>query len=496
MLWAVSDSLGRLSLCFSPCALLDSSLSLVSDFNMLDNRFAKTMTFTVLCILFLHMVPSVDGVNPNVQKDYDELPAMGNIKWDGIPSPYFMEQFYDPLMNALGSVSENGATLFMTALGIDPGGTAPGANPIYAMAPQNVRQQSAMRNRKLFACVMNYILATASIYVFMQRNFRNDGMSAVRYIRQFGYIPFAESILKRMRIEWDELTLTGLIKRMQKPLSSRSIFDLVENIHERARRLNETNINKKIKFLDALPSIMTHIRSKEKLNRVHAGYAFPNLYPPNFPAHLAGQPHPSAGEPDIDRLARMYSAEWTALIVEGHIKPEKTGILNAIGEYDGLFDQSQVGPSTSLTLAPDGAIISPIMFSKVTPTTECLLCGGFGHGVHTTMEDGTTVDCATHKLGIKPEKRSKFDIRKTQDKFKSHYKNKYRQKYTQRSPNMSTGMRHTQAKKPVLQVDSDIGSESSMSQVDSRMASSDDSEDSMDEISAVAASTSRLNTRA
>ena len=116
------------------------------------------MTVNVLCILCLDMVPSVVGVNPNVQKDYDELPAMGNIKWDGVPTPYFIEHFYDPLMNALGAVSENGATLLLTAMGIDPGGRAIGANPIYAVAPVNIRTQSANRNRRLFACIMNYIL--------------------------------------------------------------------------------------------------------------------------------------------------------------------------------------------------------------------------------------------------------------------------------------------------------------------------------------------------
>ena len=52
----------------------------------------------------------------------------------GVPTPYFVEHFYDPLMNALGAVSENGATLLLTAMGIDPGGRAIGANPIYAVA--------------------------------------------------------------------------------------------------------------------------------------------------------------------------------------------------------------------------------------------------------------------------------------------------------------------------------------------------------------------------
>ena len=70
--------------------------------------------------LFLNMVPPVDGVNPNVQKDYDDLPAMGRNIWDGIPSPMFVITFFEPLLNAIGSVSENGATLLTTRAGAAP----------------------------------------------------------------------------------------------------------------------------------------------------------------------------------------------------------------------------------------------------------------------------------------------------------------------------------------------------------------------------------------
>ena len=163
--------------------------------------------------LFLNMVPPVDGVNPNVQKDYDDLPAMGRNIWDGIPSPMFVITFFEPLLNAIGSVSENGATLLTTYYGTDPGGSQVGANPHYAVASATIRLQNANRIRRLFACVMNYILASSFVYRFIMGNFRNDGIAAMQYIRNFGQMPFPPAQLKRMQNTWDVLHWPARKKR-------------------------------------------------------------------------------------------------------------------------------------------------------------------------------------------------------------------------------------------------------------------------------------------
>ena len=115
------------------------------------------MRFPLLYAISFYMVPSVAGANNLVQKDYDILPAMGKNIWDGIPSPMFTIEFFDPLLNAIGAVSENGATLLLTYQGLDPGGRAVGANPHYAIAGPVIRQQNANRIRRLFACLLNYI---------------------------------------------------------------------------------------------------------------------------------------------------------------------------------------------------------------------------------------------------------------------------------------------------------------------------------------------------
>ena len=82
---------------------------------LVNNKLLAVMHFHFLmkCILLFNMVPPVASA-PNYY-DYDRLPAMhdnqdNKVIWDGIPSPYFIENFYQPLQNSLGGVSENGHT--------------------------------------------------------------------------------------------------------------------------------------------------------------------------------------------------------------------------------------------------------------------------------------------------------------------------------------------------------------------------------------------------
>ena len=88
----------------------------------------------MLVLLFNMVPPTASTNNPNVQKDYAELPGMGKAFWDGLPHTNFIEVFFDVLSNSLGSVSENGNTLLQTVLTNDAGGVGPLANPHYNVA--------------------------------------------------------------------------------------------------------------------------------------------------------------------------------------------------------------------------------------------------------------------------------------------------------------------------------------------------------------------------
>ena len=92
---------------------------------MITNIGRQLMT-TPLVFLFVMASPmrvsaTQSPTNPNINPDYNKLPALdnGKIKWDGIPSFEFMETFFNPLRMALGAISENGSTLLKTAMGID-----------------------------------------------------------------------------------------------------------------------------------------------------------------------------------------------------------------------------------------------------------------------------------------------------------------------------------------------------------------------------------------
>ena len=82
--------------------------------NTITNIGCQLMT-TPLVFLFVMASPmrvsaTQSPTNPNINPDYNKLPALdnGKIKWDGIPSFEFMETFFNPLRMALGAISENG----------------------------------------------------------------------------------------------------------------------------------------------------------------------------------------------------------------------------------------------------------------------------------------------------------------------------------------------------------------------------------------------------
>jgi hypothetical protein len=465
--------------------------SLILYFVYLFRMYYRYQQLMLVIVLYLNMVPPVDGVNPNVQKDYDDLPAMGKNIWDGIPTPMFIISFFEPLLNAIGSVSENGATLLMTYHGIDPGGSQPGANPHFAVANGVVRQQNANRIRRLFACVMNYILASSFVYRYLMRNFRNDGIAAMNYIRNFGNIQFPPAQLKRMQNTWEEMTLRTLTKHLKKPLNPSSLFQLTEWIIENGRYLSKSNDDMKEKFLDALITPqMQHIISREKSNGTHIGYAYPANYPPWFPAHLALNAHPHANECDLYRLAKCHTAEWVDLLVNGKIKDDSRGVLeiNEINDESGSII-SDHGATTNM--------IAPIKFSRVLPSTKCIICHGVGHGGETIMEDGSCITCATKLLGIKPDTSSdkkSFDKGKYKNKYKQHYKQRYQSKFrdtrkdTRDTRQVGTP---TRSQKRIAKVESDI-SDSSASHWDEDDESTSESLSDEHEISQVGASTSRL----
>ena len=68
----------------------------------------------VFCFVMASPMRVYGSPNPNVNPDYNKLPALDHakIRWDGIPSFEFVEQFFNPLRMALGAISEKMAVLY------------------------------------------------------------------------------------------------------------------------------------------------------------------------------------------------------------------------------------------------------------------------------------------------------------------------------------------------------------------------------------------------
>ena len=162
------------------------SLSIILSVNlhttsMIPNTGSQLMTCPLAFLLVMASPMRVNAVgsptNPNINPDYNKLWSLekAKVSWNGIPQYDFRENFLDPLHMAIGAISENGATLQKTALGTDPGGMAITANPHFAVASPQIREQSANRNYRLFACIMNYISPASYVYRYLRTHFTNNG---------------------------------------------------------------------------------------------------------------------------------------------------------------------------------------------------------------------------------------------------------------------------------------------------------------------------------
>jgi hypothetical protein len=272
-------------------------------------QLMRSLAVQALLAFTFNMVPPV-GASPNLQKDYNELPAMGKSFWDGLPSIDFIEDFYNPLIMALGAISENGSTLRATALTNDVAGIGPGANPNFAAANAQQRQQSQNRNYRLFSCIMNYIFKESWIYLYLLRVFINDGVAAFNYIRNYGRLGLSAVQVRRKENEWDELTIRSLKVR----IDVTTLFKWSDIVLNAGQKLGKTPIQMKQKFLEGLPDELQHMRSIQLQNVANAGYATAAIYPAFFPNALAGNANPLAGQPDLHLLCRLLNAEWITML--------------------------------------------------------------------------------------------------------------------------------------------------------------------------------------
>ena len=208
---------------------------------------------------------------------------------------------------------------------------------------------------------------------------------------------------------------------------------------EHGSRLNKSLADIRTKYLEGFPASFDVVIMPERASLANAGmgnYVLPNVYPAHFPAHLAGNAHPQAGQPDLDTLATYLSSVWVDMMLQDKIKAPPKGSVHevAIAQSDqnlvinpgfegmtannaridtvdttsnssserpgfesrsGLFGAFQIVP----VLDPSSGTIQNQIFAvkrdSITPQTLCYVCGGRGH---VARIDGIT--CPTLELGV------------------------------------------------------------------------------------------------
>ena len=134
-------------------------------------------------------IPAANAMPPNIHADYDIVPGM-KVVWDGIPINDFLEEFMRPLDMGLGQIVQDGFSLLSCIRGSDAAGYDPlTANPHFAVASQQQRNQHNERNKRAYACIMNRIDPLCEIYYEMM-SFNNDGIGAYDFIARAGDLPY------------------------------------------------------------------------------------------------------------------------------------------------------------------------------------------------------------------------------------------------------------------------------------------------------------------
>ena len=332
-------------------------------------------------------IPATNAMPPNIHADYDIVPGM-KITWDGIPINDFLEEFMRPLDMGLGQIVQDGFSLLSCIRGSDAAGYDPlTAQPHFAVASNQQRNQHGERNKRAFACIMNRIDPLCEPYHEMMTLFNNDGIGAYYYIAQEGDLPYTPDQLDQFDTDWKNMNIYTLEREHMITINFKALFVLCGIIRRWSRRLRKTKDQERTKFLDAIKVIPSMAgRINNEIQTPNGTWRFRPNYALNYPANIRGTPHPFAGQPDIYKIARGLNGFWLQGIRDGSIKKTPKGFVNAAVVYDTV----------------DNVFI--VRQSSVTEKTQCFFCGGFGHAAVTIQDNGDAVECASKALKVNVSK--------------------------------------------------------------------------------------------
>lgn len=351
--------------------------------------------------------------NPNADEKSNEIPYLRDSKffWNGLPCIDFIEIVMFPLENGLASMSVKGYSLLDAVNQTDAGGIL--GNPARAIAPAGITAESVHRNKKAFACILNYVKRTSYFYKMAMREFQHDGIQVIRAMRNYGVMPLPPRIAKSREDTWQRMSMEVL----RIPFDQTGYFLWIDIVYEAGRKLGKDGHQQLDKFIGGLPtwfnSEKAQMRHDTSANLMHPA-TWGGLYPgmPN-----GANAHPLANQPYIVAYGKKYFPDWCDKSVSAGKEPNLS--VRSIVDFSDIDDASH--------------IVNAVTVEDVTPKMKCLLCGGDEHPASIIFPDGTKHECLKRVIqkhkGILPttntldghekfskyEKRSKFQAKQIEE---------------------------------------------------------------------------------
>lgn len=318
--------------------------------------------------------------NPSADEKSSEIPYLTNQKfsWDGLPCIDFIEKIMLPLENGLATMTVKGYSLLDACNQTDAGGVL--GVPPRAAAPPDVIAESIHRNKKAFACIMNYISRNSWFYKNAHRltQLQQNGIHTLQAIRNHGIVILPPRLLKAREDAWARMTMESL----RIPNDIRGYFKWMDIVMEAGRKQGKDGEAQLNKWIEGLPSWFGAEKAQIRHDRA-AALMFPATYAGIYPGSPgAATAHPMVGQPNVMAYAKKYLPDWcqrSMAVSKEDMKVYQISMeIYAVDDIDG--------------------VVNLLKSFDIRPDTDCYLCGGKGHAASQVMPDGTTLVCPTRIL--------------------------------------------------------------------------------------------------
>ena len=131
------------------------------------------------------------------------------------------------------------------------------------------------------------------------------------------------------------------------------VFNWLERVIREGAKTKKTLMQMRTKNLDGFPQSFDVITAPERLSTANGGagsYVHAANYPNHYPAALAGQANPDAGQPDLQAMAMSsmsFYTTWIAMCQQGKIEAPPEGFNFESDDED--FTKSKTEDSATVS---------------------------------------------------------------------------------------------------------------------------------------------------